>query len=157
MTDTINTVTPFLTILIVPLIIGISFFAIGLYALIKSKKTDREFREKGIPVTAKIHNVDVSYFNRGNTRGNKTLKVDVDVIFHTKYNEEIITKADFGSTRMKAGQEIEIMYLKDNPKKIRVNTKGNAITAYVISGIFIVLGLAAITAVLVGMLNLMQG
>ena len=144
------TIDPFM---IIPLIFGVPFFAIGIYALLKSIATDKEFKENGIPVTAKIHDVRITWRNRSLHHGRSTLNVEADVIFHTKNNEEIITKADFASTTMKVGQEIPIMYLKDNPRKIRINTKGNTIATYALSGGFMVLGLAIIIVVLIGMFS----
>ena len=139
---------------IIPLIIGLPAFAIGLYALIKSKATDKEFRENGIPVTAKIHDVRVRNLGAKRiSRAGSNFSVEADVVFHTTNNEEIITRLDFASTTMKVGQEIAIMYHKDNPQKVRANTKGNTVATYVLSGGFIVLGLAIIIAVLIGMLS----
>ena len=147
------TLSPFASQLIILLIFGIPFLGIGLYILIKSRITDKEFKEHGIPVTAVITDVRISYQGWGWGKSRNRIRVEADVVFNTKNNEEIKTKLDFASTNMKTGQEIPIKYHKVDPKKVTVNTKGNYIFNYIFSAGFIAIGLAITIVILIGMLG----
>ncbi|MCL2763087.1 MAG: DUF3592 domain-containing protein [Treponema sp.] len=130
------------------LFLGIALFAMGIRTVIKTIAANKEFKENGIPVTARFHG---SVKRSQSFAGMRTLWVDV--AFQTKDNETIITElvlvGNYHSRHnVRIGQKIDILYNKDNPQKVHV---ANPVHAYVASVISIVCGLAFIIIGIIAM------
>jgi len=135
---------------IILLVFGMMFLAVGIYILLLENSA-KKFKKKGIPVTAKIYDIEKSWSHIRNTRSRKSsISVKAFITFYTNNNEEIDTKLDYASTTMKVGQEIPIVYDKDDPYKIKVNTKGSSIFSYVMSILFIGIGLPIVIVAIIG-------
>jgi len=118
------------------LVFGTLFLAIGIGLLFLQKSAEK-FKKTGIHVTAKIHDVRKNWH-----RGKNSLSAYA--LFYTENNEEIITELDFASTGMKIGQEIPIVYDKDNPNKIKANTLESTVFNYAMSLLFFAVGLTIV-------------
>ena len=69
-------------------------------------------------------------------------RMAVFVGFSTKDNEKIVTKLNYG---MQVGQEIPILYYKNDPNKITVNLKEAYINGYITAAVLIIIGLVLIS------------
>jgi hypothetical protein len=133
--------------MMIKLIGGVICTAIGMYIAYYEIVKKKVFRKNGIPVVAKIHEIDHRRIQR------KHYALDAYVLFHTENNEEIITKLDVSSFTMKVGQKINIIYQKDDPYKVKANVKIASVFNYIYTFIFTGAGFTLIT---IAIKNLLQ-
>jgi len=107
---------PIHQIIIIMMLVGVGFTVAGLAAGWYGTTEKNEFKENGVPVTARIHNLEE--YTSKTSDGNTTTSYNVYVSFVTRDNEEIITKLNYYSSSMRVGQSIDIMYHKDYPYNI---------------------------------------
>jgi hypothetical protein len=131
-------------LMMIKLIGGIICVVIGIYIAYYEFVRKSMLKKNGIPVVAKIHEVNHRRIRR------KQYAVDVHALFHTENNEEIIAKLDVSSLTMKVGQKIDIVYDKDDPYKVTVTKKIASIINYIYIAVFGVAGFILIVNTLMG-------
>ena len=133
---------------IVLLFFGIPFLVIGIRTLIKTMTANKEFKKNGIPVTARVHDSVLS-----SSRGMGMSKLRVNVAFDTKDNDKVITELEVighyhSRHSLRIGRKIDILYHKDNPKKVHI---ANSVHAYIASVISIIACLVFMIIGIIGM------
>ena len=133
---------------IVLLFFGIPFFILGIRTLIKTIAANKEFKENGIPVTARVHD---SVFS--SSKGMGMSKLRVNIAFDTIDNDKVITELEIvghyhSRHTLRIGRKIDIVYHKDNPKKVHI---ANSVHAYIASVISIIASLVFIIIGIIGM------
>jgi hypothetical protein len=126
----------------IKLVGGVICIAIGIYILYYEKVKKMVFKKNGISVVAKIHEVNHRRIRR------KHYVLDAYVLFYTENNEEIIAKLDVSSITMKAGQDINIIYQKDDPYNVIVDIKKASVFNYIYTAVFTGAGITLVITAL---------